>query len=119
MIRSTLVSFIALCTPALALAQGPREEIIYGFVTTPDTITFQVRSGGCTGKESFRLDVTTDNLNVTLPVLTLVRTKPDNCRAFFPHGELVTFSQSEAGFSGGAFTIGNEVFHPFARTGNN
>lgn len=54
-------------------------EILYGFSTTEDKVSFVVTSNGCTKAEHFELDWNKQRDNAYH--LTLVRTKKDRCRA--------------------------------------
>ena len=115
-ITSSVLSSLALAESVVTPSEAA--ERLYGFVTTPDSITFQVYSGGCTGKSSFLVSKQQARGDSTMRV-TLVRVKPDNCRGFFVHGELITYSLSELDLEGSYFEIENSVSHPFAKAGNN
>ena len=77
-----------------------------GSSTEPLTeITAQVDSNGCTDATSFRVDVQ-DVLGGQK--VTLVRIRPDHCRAFFPEGKEVTVRTGQVRFGSQVF-IGNPV----------
>lgn len=81
------------------------EELI-GFGIDHSGITFQVKSGGCTKKDSFRFKF----IKTELVQIQLVRTKVDNCEALLPFGTKINYSFEEIGLkSGQAFSIGNSL----------
>lgn len=68
-------------------------------------ITAQVDSNGCTDESSFRVDARRVAQGVQL---TIVRIRPDHCRAFFPEGTEVQLTTPVVGFGDQVF-IGNPV----------
>lgn len=68
-------------------------------------ITAQVSSNGCTDATSFRVDVQ-DVLGGQK--VTLVRVRPDHCRAFFPEGTEITVRTHKIRFGSEVF-LGNPV----------
>ena len=93
-------------------------EVVYGYITTQQGITFQVASNGCTTKDSFLISRQQSRPDPTMRV-NLVRVKPDFCKGLFFHGTLVTYTFEELELDGKSFIIQNEVSHPLAKTGNN
>jgi hypothetical protein len=98
--------------------QPPELEVIYGFVTSPTDLTVQVYSGGCTNREDFAVAVIQPRCLPTPGCdsrkrVTIVREKPDLCRGFFPHGELIRFSLAESGLDMTSFILQNPVANPF------
>ena len=89
-VRPALFS-ISFAFALFAQASGPRIENLYGYSVDSEGITFQVFSGGCTSKNSFRVAQhgTSDRQ------LALYRIIPDPCKAFFPYGVFVRYSYEE------------------------
>lgn len=56
-------------------------------------ITFQVPTGGCTGKENFGLET----ISPKPLTVRLLRIRPDYCEAFVPDGVKVHFTFAEIG----------------------
>lgn len=106
--KRLLLTVMALLTFNLAHADTP--EKLMGFKMDPTGIEFQVFTGGCTSKNSFRL-----GLAESMPIqMTLVRVKPDFCEAFIPYGTTVKYTWEELGFgSGTAFVLKNPLLDPF------
>jgi len=68
------------------------------------TITFQANSNGCTYPNSFQAQVTqTPNGQK----LSIVRLRPDHCRAFFPEGREIVLRTEVVGF--GKLFIANPI----------
>jgi len=68
------------------------------------TITFQANSNGCTDADSFQAKVAqTPNGQK----LSIVRLRPDHCRAFFPQGTEVVLRTGVVGF--GKLFIANPI----------
>ena len=85
----------------------PVAEDIYGFTYNAEGITFQVFSGGCTNKDSFRIEVLESH-----PLqLRLVRKDNRVCMAEVPYGTQVAYTWEEVGIphSGTEFTIWNKI----------
>ena len=67
-----------------------RVEELLGLTVDAEGVTFQVRSGGCTRPENFKIERFESG-----PVQLLVtRTVPDRCEAFFPYGTTFKVSYS-------------------------
>ena len=89
-----------------AHAQGTLEPLL-GFLHDQSGITFQVFSGGCTSKQSFTIENELENKR---NLVSLIRTKPDYCKAFFFFGTYVYFNYDELGINRGqSFEIQNPV----------
>jgi hypothetical protein len=98
--------------------QPPELEFIYGFVTTSTDLTVQVYSGGCTDREDFAVAISQPRCLPTPGCdsrkrVTIVREKPDLCRGFFPHGELITFNLAELELELTSFILQNPISNPF------
>ncbi len=78
-------------------------ETLHGLVLTETTVTIKVTSTGCTKKEDFQLRLQKSEP----PILTIIRVKPDPCKAA-PHSIDIVFSLKEIGAAN--FTVAN----PFA-----
>lgn len=73
-------------------------EPLMGYIADFEGITLQVRSGGCTDKNSFRAQI-----QETLPLqVTFERVRQDFCEAYFPYGRPVTYTWAELGIRPGA-----------------
>lgn len=83
------------------------EEVLLEALLAPRHLLVRVVSGGCTGKESFKVEA--KKAPVSTPgavhyVLTVNRIKIDSCKAFLPDGEMVAFDlEADLGLKG-AFT---------------
>lgn len=104
-------SFLNESADKLELPEQPSQvEVLRSLELTKDELKFRVRSGGCTQKEHFKVDI---NKGVTgLPPfqLTIFRIVPDNCRALVPEGELISFTRKELEIEGMArFIVTNEI----------
>jgi len=68
---------------AQGVSEGPgRIEEILGVTIDPGGVTFQVRTGGCTRPENFRVE----RFGSDPTQLLLIRTVEDRCEAFVPYG---------------------------------
>jgi hypothetical protein len=95
---------VAFCVTAYAQAEQP--EHILGFRTIDNQIIFQVPSHGCTTKSSFDVHVMALPPNAGEVTVTLVRTKPDECKGFFREGTEIVFTRQELGLTS------NVTVHP-------
>ncbi|MBC7467029.1 MAG: hypothetical protein H7256_13655 [Bdellovibrio sp.] len=87
-------------------AEGVLEPLL-GFMHDQNGIVFQVFSGGCTSKQSFTIE---NKVRNKTNLVSLVRTRPDYCKAFFFFGTYVEFSYEELGVNRGqSFEIQNSV----------
>jgi|HubBroStandDraft_4_1064222.scaffolds.fasta_scaffold15663_3 hypothetical protein len=99
-----VAGIVACCVTAYAQAEQP--EPILGFRTIDNQIIFQVPSHGCTTKSSFDVHVTGLPPNAKEVTITLVRTKPDECKGFFRDGTEIVFTRQELGLTS------NVTVHP-------
>ena len=81
-------------------------ELLLGLEYGPKGLTFQVRSGGCTDKNDFNIQ-----LIETSPLsIKLIRTNKRMCRAFIPYGTKVHYTYEELGIKEGSiFNIQNKL----------
>ena len=80
---------------------------VYGADVTEDTITFRVRSNGCTDEDFFDVDIRRHDGHFHVE---LDRVRQDNCRATMPNGTLVTWTYKDLGLPPGAdIRIANPV----------
>jgi len=101
-ILSTIVLFLALNCNAQKTA-----EPLLGFLHDQNGVVFQVYSGGCTDKNSFVVEHSVVDKE---KVITLMRVRPDYCKAFFFFGTYVDFTYDELGIDRGEqFSIQNLV----------
>jgi hypothetical protein len=81
----------------------------------PRQFMVRVATGGCTDKESFKVEMSkmpsVPPQSVPHYVLTLNRIKPDDCKAFFPNGTPVLFDLAKDMGLTGVFTysLANQV----------
>lgn len=84
---------------------GTQEKIL-GYQPARTGIFFQVKSGGCTQREDFRVLLAKDANGILQ--MTLVRIRPDTCHPFLPMGIRFKFTYQELGMNAGeAFTVLN------------
>lgn len=105
-LKIALTAFAVACFPALSSAATfvPHAERLFGYYAHPRGIAFQVYSGGCTDKQSFRLQ----REGGENAAVTLVRIQEDPCLALLFRGTFVNFTYEELGIRPGrAFAIKN------------
>jgi len=114
----TLIRWMAVTGAALALAAcaaasapslqssqalpGERETIHYWQEQANGSIRVQVRSNGCTTKESFEPVVMVDSRVRWSFTVELRRLRPDLCRAYLPEGVELAWSRDELGLPASA-----------------
>lgn len=76
--------------------EEPKIESLFRYSIDAEGVGFQVYSGGCTCKKSFKF-ITNYDADEKLTKLTLVRLYPDHCKAIAPDGAMVWYSYSEMG----------------------
>jgi len=102
------LAFLSILFLSMQVHAGLREKI-YGFYTSQSGFHFLVLSGGCTSKESFKIETR----EIFPPLLSLYRTKFDLCE-MVPFVKEVSFTYEEAGLRQGEhFTIANEYITEF------
>jgi len=93
---------------AQGVSEGPgRVEELLGLTSTPEGITFQVRTGGCTRPENFKIQ----RFGGRPTQILLIRTVPDFCEALVPFGTTFTVSYSQLRLNPGE---GFVVLNPLA-----
>ena len=92
--KKIVASLLLILTTNSWASMQPGTEPLMGAQVFGNSVKIQVRTGGCTWKDSF---IVKKSLNVRRNVaeLTFVRIVPDNCEAFIPQGRVFTFSLSE------------------------
>lgn len=100
---------LAACAAAPAPSLQPsralpgERETIHAWRVEPDgSVRVQVRSNGCTTKESFEPVVMVDSRTRWTFTLELRRLQPDHCRAFLPEGVELVWSRDELGLPASA-----------------
>ena len=95
--KAILSIFLIGLTLNFAQARSEKTERLLGFQYGPNGITFQVRSGGCTGKNDFDVIVSSTHPKS----IRLYRTNPRMCRAWMPFGTKIHYTFKEMGLSRG------------------
>jgi len=108
--NKSLITALILLTCSLSLASerlepghsrptdqppAPTAEVLKGFLSDHQTVTFQVKSNGCTNKDNFELSI----LESHPAIVELVRTKDDWCRTHLPYGTTVEYTYQEIGLN--------------------
>ena len=97
---------------------GPRqtgEEVLLELLVCPTRFMVRVASNGCTDKDSFKVDVKKEaGLSPKVPhyLLTIVRVRPDECKAIIDDGVLLLFDLArDVGLTGDfTYSITNPVY---------
>ena len=95
--RSIVLIVVVLITCGYeGLAQGVPEgagriEELLGVMVDPEGVIFQVRTGGCTRPENFRVE----RFGQSPTQLLVVRTVADRCEAFVPYGTTFKLSYTQ------------------------
>ena len=111
---NVVLAVFLLSSNPYALAQGVSEgvgsiEELLGLTVNAEGVTFQVRTGGCTRPENFKVQ-----RYGTAPIqLLLTRTVADPCDAFFPYGTTFTVSYSQLRLADGEEFV---VLNPISTT---
>jgi hypothetical protein len=119
----------ALLLPAALFAEGQREDgppaslsrgqrdlgvvVLEDFAVKDGRLSFTAASGGCTTKADFKVTVRQGKAgpNETLYILTIERTRADDCKALLPEGVTIEFDLAkDLGLKGDyAFTVTNPM----------
>lgn len=91
------------------------EEVLYETLMGSNKFIVRVASNGCTDKNSFKIDMKKEaGLSSKAPhyVLTIIRIKPDECKAIVDNGALFIFDlEKDLGLKGDfTYSITNRVF---------
>ena len=88
----------------------PYLETIMGIEIIDDLLKIRVPSGGCTTKDSLRINVIKGFTGVPPYFLEIYRVVPDSCRAFLPNGTVLEYKLPELGIEPFAnFTLINKI----------
>lgn len=79
--------------------QLPTEEVLYGVELTPEKLIITVATGGCTGEDSFHVDVNKGYTGQPPYLVTVYRIKSDNCKGAFEPMQ-IAFSREKLGLDG-------------------
>jgi hypothetical protein len=114
------ISVVLFFTPKMYAGDStnPRqtgEEVLYETLMGSNQFIVRVASHGCTDKNSFKIDVKKEvGLSLKAPhfVLTIIRIKPDECKAVVDGGTLVLFDlEKDLGLKGDfTYSLTNKVF---------
>ena len=105
---SLLLAIVVFSLTSFAQESEPKIEPLLGYVNNSEGLTFQVFSGGCTGKDSFYIQF--ENQDNNQLAIALYRKTPDYCRAYYPYGKLIYFSYEELGIkTDQRFKISNQI----------
>lgn len=92
------MKMLAIVLTLIASSSSFAAEPLMGYIADFQGITLQVRSGGCTDKNSFRVQI-----QETMPLqVTFERVRQDFCEAYFPYGKSVQYTWAELGIPPGA-----------------
>lgn len=83
---ATLVLMVLSGLPASGQGNPGRIEELLGLTVGADGVTFQVRTGGCTRPENFRIQ----RFEGASDQILLIRIVPDRCEALIPYGMTFT-----------------------------
>lgn len=72
-------------------------ERLIGFRHTDDKLIIRVKSGGCTQKEHFKVEINSGFTGMSPVFATVYRLTPDHCKANIPNGIEVEFTFEELG----------------------
>ncbi len=87
----------------------PVEEVLYGVEITPEKLIITVATGGCTGEDSFHVDVNKGYTGRPPYLVTVYRVVPDHCKGNFEPMK-VAFSRKELKLEGNVeFTVQNRI----------
>lgn len=116
-VTSIFILFL-ITTSYAGYSHGPRqtgEAVLDELLQGPKRFVVSVGSGGCTSKDSFKVDVKKEKgLTSRLPhyVLTIQRVKPDECKAISDDGILILFDiEKDLGIKGNfTYSLTNPVY---------
>lgn len=107
---------VLLCTVMMMVTSGAlgfekmetSSEVLLGVTEEDDRLLVQVRSNGCTDRDSFDVEAYT-NKEGTLEI-TVVRLFSDYCEALVPNGELLEIPFEDLGLETGmSYAVQNDV----------
>lgn len=104
LITAAILAFTA-SAQATIILDPPVTEALLGYTTSPEGITIQVKSGGCTGKGSF--DVV---IMESFPAqLAFERISPIMCLIHIEHGVKLFYSYEELNLKNDIFFLVNKI----------
>lgn len=74
----------------------PIEEVLYGVELTPEKLIITVATGGCTGEDSFHVEVNKGYTGLPPYLVTVYRIVSDNCKGIFEPMK-IAFSREKLG----------------------
>jgi hypothetical protein len=77
----------------------PIEEVLYGVELTPEKLIITVATGGCTGEDSFHVEVNKGYTGLPPYFVTVYRIVPDDCKGAFEPIK-IAFSREKLGLDG-------------------
>ncbi|MEM1406213.1 MAG: hypothetical protein AAGG59_05520, partial [Bacteroidota bacterium] len=83
----------------------PKIEPLLGASVFEDKLVIRVKSGGCTKKEHFRIDINRGVTGIPPFFVTVTRLVDDHCRAFLPNGIELIYTFTELGLDNGTDLI--------------
>jgi hypothetical protein len=102
-----------LTTPAVSFAETQQgtEEVLMGLAADSKALTIRVESGGCTEKKDFHIAVQKTGGRALHHVLTIYRTRRDECKALLMDGAELKFDlNKDLGLSGfTTYSIANKI----------
>lgn len=90
----TMAFLLVLLMANASFAQPSQAEPLLGVMSSPQGISIQVHSGGCTRQDSFAPQLNRDN---EITKVTFYRVVPDTCMAQLYYGTVLTYSFEELG----------------------
>lgn len=97
---------IEISDPGDSDSSTPIHEVLMGFLSSPEGVTFQVAANPCVEKENFSILIQES----FPPTLYLIRKDLAVCSLEpLPYGKTIFYSNSELGISDNIFNIGNEI----------
>lgn len=87
----------------------PVEEVLHGVELTPEKLIITVATGGCTGEDSFHIDVNKGFTGQPPYLVTIYRIEPDDCKGAFEPMK-IAFSKEKLGLDGAVeFILRNKI----------
>jgi hypothetical protein len=87
----------------------PIEEVLYGVELTPEKLIITVATGGCTGEDSFHVEVHKGYKELLPYLVTVYRIVPDDCEAALEPMK-ISFSREKLGLDGAVeFILRNKI----------
>lgn len=88
----------------------PQLEVLMGFEITDAKLKIRTYTGGCTSKESFKIEIIKGFTGMPPYIIEIYRIKPDYCKGLFREGVLLEYEFSELGIKpSDIFSLVNKV----------